>query len=345
MRKLQNHLLPSTLLLLGATACDRSALKNVAQEDAPLVLAAGQREVVFHGACDASGAVSLDARHFAVADDEDNVLRVYDAEKGGPPLFDVDVSSELGLKKKKNPESDIEAATRLGERAYWLTSHGRTKSAKRHPDRFRFFATELPRRGKDPKLIGEPYRSLIDDMIADPRLAPFKLEAAAELAPKDEGGINLEGLTATPDGKVLIGFRNPIPDSGALIVPLENPAEIMEGEAVRLGEPLLLPVGGAGIRGLSLWHGEYLVIAGPFDGNGVSHLYRWDGKGAPRLEPGLNFANFNPEGFFTPEERSDILLLSDDGTRKIEGKDCKALKDDDLKRFRGLWLSLSTPAL
>src|SRR5687767_126916 len=87
-------------------------------------------EVVFEGMCDASGAVALSAQRMIAADDEDNVLRVYDVDRGGAPLATADVSAALGLplkgkKRPHHPEVDLEAATRLGDRAYWLTSHGR----------------------------------------------------------------------------------------------------------------------------------------------------------------------------------------------------------------------------
>src|SRR5688572_26419365 len=45
-----------------------------AAEPDPAHRATLQRWVEFEGACDASGAVPIDERHFAVADDEDNVL-------------------------------------------------------------------------------------------------------------------------------------------------------------------------------------------------------------------------------------------------------------------------------
>jgi hypothetical protein len=45
--------------------------------------------VVFEGMCDASGAIPIDERRFAIADDEENEIRVYDAERGGPPLAAV----------------------------------------------------------------------------------------------------------------------------------------------------------------------------------------------------------------------------------------------------------------
>src|SRR3954470_5180846 len=77
--------------------------------------------VEFQGMCDASGAVPLGGDRFAVADDEDNVLRVYDAGRGGPPLHAVDISAALPLPhKKKTPETDLEAATRLGDLALWI---------------------------------------------------------------------------------------------------------------------------------------------------------------------------------------------------------------------------------
>ncbi|MEO8183854.1 MAG: hypothetical protein ABI895_33945 [Deltaproteobacteria bacterium] len=58
---------------------------------APLLLGAGGPRaaephwVTFEGACDASGAVPIDERHFAVADDEDNVIRAGSIWRGSPP--------------------------------------------------------------------------------------------------------------------------------------------------------------------------------------------------------------------------------------------------------------------
>ncbi len=103
---------------------------------------------------------------FAVADDEDNVLRVYDSRRGGDPIDAVDVSPALELPaKKRPPELDIEAATRLGENAYWLTSHGRDRKGKRQEARFRFFATSTSDDGRGIAPIGRPYNGLLDDLI------------------------------------------------------------------------------------------------------------------------------------------------------------------------------------
>src|SRR5688572_16276855 len=155
------------------------------------------REVVFHGACDASGAVPLSDRRVVVADDEDNILRVYDADTGGDPLTQTDLSDRLGLplkgkKKLRHPEMDLEAATRIGARAYWLTSHGRNKKGKLKPERLHLFATSTLQDATEIEVVGHPYDALVDDLVAAPQLAGFDLAAAAERAPKDDGGLNIE---------------------------------------------------------------------------------------------------------------------------------------------------------
>jgi hypothetical protein len=303
--------------------------------------------VTFTGMCDASGAVPLSHRRFVVADDEDNVLRVYDVEQGGAPVARADVSSGLKLpvKPKKKPgkvpiapEADIEAATRLGDRAYFITSHGRNSSGKLKPERLRFFATNAPEEGEI-KVIGEPYDGLLNDILKDARFADFELAKAAELAPKAPGGLNLEGMTERKEGGVWLGFRNPIPKGRALLVPLLNPEELIEGKAARLGDPLTLDLGGLGVRSLSSYRGRYLMVAGDFDQGAPSRLFMWDGTDkAEALN--VDLQGFNPEGFFTPEGLDRIMLLSDDGGVAIEGTDCKRLKNSDAKRFRGVWVAL-----
>lgn len=300
-------------------------------------------EVTFEGMCDASGAVELDARTFMIADDEDNVLRVYDAERGGRPLAAIDVSPGVGLvargkKRPRAPELDLEAATRIGERAYWLTSHGRDSRGRARPERLKFFATTLPARGDDASsvtVVGST-GALIDALMADPRYAAFGLAAAAARAPKDEGGLNLEGMTATPEGTLLLGFRNPVPDGLALLFTIEAPARAVEGE-LAFGAPVRLDLGGLGVRALTWWRDRYVIVAGPRDRGGPSRLYAWDGRGAPvRID--VDLAAYNPEATFSPDGGARMMVLSDDGGVEVDGVPCKQVKDDARKRFRGVWL-------
>lgn len=298
--------------------------------------------VEFQGMCDASGAVVVGSNRFVVADDEDNILRVYDAERGGAPLFGVDVSPALDLpQKKKAPEADLEAATRVGDLALWLTSHGRNSKGKKQPSRLRFFGTSVPEDGKPLVIEGKPYTDLLEDLLAAPSLAAFHLREAEALAPKAPGGLNLEGMTARPDGKsVLLGFRNPLPKQRAIVIPLLNPLELLRGEKARFGEAVLLDLEGRGVRSISFWRGRYLLAAGGIDAEKTSALFSWDGKSDPQRIQVPNLEGFNPEAFASFADRPEIMLLSDDGSRQVEGKDCKKLKDPSKKRFRGLWLRL-----
>jgi len=303
------------------------------------------RTRVFHGMCDASGAVVLGAPLFAVADDEDNVLRVYDGDAGGAPLHSVDVSPALDLPaKKKTPEADIEAATRLGDRALWLTSHGRNSKGKLQPGRFRLFATTTPASGVGLTPTGSAYEHLLDDMLAFPPLAAFGLREAAERAPKEPGGLNIEGMTERPDGRsVVIGFRNPRPEGRAIVVPIENPLAVIEGARAQLGAPLLLDLGGLGVRALSYWRDRYLIIGGPVDGESASALFAWDGSSQHPARIDVDLNGLNPEGFVSFDDRDEIMLLSDDGSVEIDGKPCKKLPADR-KRFRGMWIELPAGA-
>jgi hypothetical protein len=331
------------LALLG---CDCSVATSSHGESR----AAPTREViVFEGACDASGAVPIDDQTFAVADDENDVLRIYSV-RGGPPIDVVDIGDEIGTnhvakgkKKKKKPrrqESDIEAGTLLNGRGYWLTSHARTKGGKHDPDRFRFFATEIEANGLQGNLYGSPYHGLLEDLLADPRLQELDLVSASHQPSKTPEGLNIEGMTATSDGKLLLGFRGPRPLGRALLVPIENPEDVMSGEHARLGRPVLLSLDGRGVRGLSYWRGRTLVLAGAHDSSGISALYSWDGVNEPVLEA-TDFADLNPEAFFTPDTGDEILVLSDDGDRELHGQPCKRAESDAGKRFRGVRLRLS----
>ena len=302
--------------------------------------AAAASDLTFTGMCDASGAVALDARTFMVADDEDNVLRAYDVQRPGPPLWSVDLSSAIGAVPKPNkapPETDIEAGTRVGALAFWLTSHGRNSSGKSKPERLKLFATTLPKAGEAATVAGVPYEHLLDDLLAEPRLARFSLEQAAMLAPKARGGLNLEGMTARREGGVWIGFRNPIPDGAALLVPLLNPEQVIYGKRAELGEPRLLDLAGYGVRAISEHAGSYLILAGPYDASGGARLYAWDGETTVTLRAERELAGLNPEGFFTPDEGA-LLVLSDDGSVSIDGVECKRLKDAAKKRYRARWL-------
>lgn len=294
--------------------------------------------LTYFGMCDASAAVALGANLFIVANDEDNVVRVYRRQPAAMPLWSFDVTAFLRM-DNKGQESDLEGAARIGDRIYWVASHGRNAKGEASPNRRRFFATTVTIHedvvAVEP--IGAPYGDLLSDLQADPRLRPLGLEAAARLAPKLPGALNIEGLATTPENHLLIGFRSPVRDGLALLVPLLNPAEIIEGGRAKLGDPIRLDLGGLGVRSMGWGNGRYLIIAGPHDDGGVSRLYDWAGPGTnPSVVEGVTFTGLNPEGIAFEAENGahDVFVLSDDGTREIDGMDCKRIRDPAARRFR-----------
>jgi hypothetical protein len=306
---------------------------------APEVLVSTQ--TTWFGMCDASAAVALDTNFFAVANDEDNALRIFQLDRPGLPVQSVDLSRFLGVDPKK-PETDLEGAAWLGDTIFWIGSHGQNRTGKYRTSRHRLFATrvEKARGGVRVVPVGAPYSDLLFDLLREPRLRPFKLETTLGLPPKAPGALNIEGLCSTPATNLLIGFRNPIPRGRALIVPVLNPFELIRGRPARLGDPILLDLAGRGIRDLAFWRGRYVIIAGSFDGSSRSRLYLWDGGQSPpeRME-GPQFKGINPEAVVVyPEPADGFQLLSDDGTLLINGVCCKDLPNRAQKRFRGLWL-------
>lgn len=304
-----------------------------------------QNEVRFHtGTCDGSAAVALSKNTFVVANDEDNTLRVYARDAGGGPIAEFNFDLQLGLGRKP-AEMDLEAGTRVGDVIYWITSHGRNKSGKARPERQRFFATRLTTVNGVPKLTleGKPYKSLLSDLLAAPALRKFGLAAASVKAPKSKDALNIEGLCATPEGELLIGFRNPIPQGKALIVPLKNPTTVLQGQKSQFGEPIQVDLGGQGIRDMAWLNGQYVIIAGAIDGDGISQIYTWDGKSpaAQRVE-GDSLASLNPESviFFPNSTLNDFYLLSDDGSNKVGGLECKDLKLASQKSFRSVHITI-----
>lgn len=311
---------------------------------APAMAATVSTQNWYYGMCDASAAVALNNDLFAVANDEDNSIRVYRAREAGLPVRSFNLSIFLGVESKR-PETDLEGAAWLGDRIFWITSHGRNHEGKYRRNRHYFFATTWNEKGMRMAPVGKPYQDLLLDLLREPRLKPFKLTAASRLAPKLPGALNIEALCATPSQHLLIGFRNPIPQGRALIVPLLNPNDLLAGKPAQFGWPILLELGGLGIRDIGYWQGRYLIVAGSFDAQGESRLFQWGGgKAKPEPIVQVNLEGFNAEAVIIyPDHRWPFQLLSDDGTMEIDGVSCKKLPDPNQRRFRSVWVTPAKP--
>lgn len=281
--------------------------------------------------CDASAAVPLDDDHFIAADDESNVLHVYRYD-AGPPVRECDLAAFLDT--PDGGEADIEGAAEVGGRVWWITSHGCDKKARPSATRRQLFATD--RQGRP---IGTPYRRLLDDLVAHPLLSHFELDNAARKAPKDPGGLCIEGLAATPGGGLLVGFRNPIPHGWALLVPMADPAPLLDGAGrAVLGAPILLDLKGHGIRAIEWFNDAYFIAAGPPAAGDDYALYRWSGRAgdAPVEIEVAGLAGLHPESLFF-DGRGTMHVLSDDGKAQPGGRKCKDLPVEE-RTFRRLSL-------
>jgi hypothetical protein len=339
-----------TLLGFGATSVVAQATES------PVSL------VSHGGLCNASAGLRFGEGMFVVADNENaapTLLHLYKAGQGGPELAVGRIEKEAVAQVADGSlEMDLEGAARLGPLVYWIGSHsageGSGTAGAPRPNRQRLFATRLGLESGDKgkgvavtvEPVGRPYQTLLADLEADPRYAPFGLDQAAKRPGKAKDGLNIEGLAATPNGQLLIGFRNPLPQGKALVAPLTNPGAVLAGEAARFGEPVLLELGGLGIRSLEMVNGSLLIVAGPSgpgnpkNGPAIpSALYRWNGQfeSAPELlrlfGTELGKSLFNPEALFV--EGDSLVLLSDDGKLAIDGKRCENLPRPK-QRFREL---------
>jgi len=321
------------LWLVLAGAC----LSAGAAERADLV-----NPVIYRGMADASGAVAVSSNFFLAADDESNALRLYRADAPGAPVREYDFSQILEV-DRKHVEADLEAGTRLGNRAFWIGSHGRNKNGRERPNRGCLFATDIrtTANGFEVTAVGRVYRDLLPDLDSDPRFAGFDLAAAALRAPKEPDALNIEGLVATPEGHLLIGFRNPIPQGKALLIPLLNPNELIEGRPPQFDAAIQLDLNGLGVRDIARWDNTYIIIAGPYDEKGKFELFKWNGYGSGPVRIKVNHLNrFHPEAIIIYPDKGlrEFQILSDDGTLPVGGVPGKVVKDFTNKTFRGFWV-------
>lgn len=303
-----------------------------------------EKSLIYQGTSDASAAMAISKDMFIVADDENNTLRVYKTDTGGLPICSYDLTDSLDV-KPQHPETDIEGATMIKDRIYWITSHGRNKDGKIRPNRYHFFATTVKVQNGNVTItpVGKPCKTLIHQLIKNENMHHLGLDKATrfneiltkkgrkKLAPKEKG-LNIEALCASADGKTLyIGFRNPLPIDrnthrpNALVVPLKNAAEVIEKQdEPAFGEPILWDLKGLGIRSMeySPFHKAYFIIAGPYDEEAKFGLYRWSANigTQPALVRQLKFEkdNFTPEALISFENSALFLLLSDDGSLAIK---------------------------
>jgi len=292
----------------------------------------------------ASTAVALDDDYMVVGDDEDQVLRIYHRRNDGPPVYTRDFTASLGLTDVSPAgqvrEVDIEASVRVGDRIYWLGSHGNCGGCdppgELRPNRQRLFATDIVKTGTNYSLryVGR-YHKLRSDLIRWDdtnghglgRSALQLAASAAEGVPPETAardGFNIEGFTMSPTGTVAyIGFRSPLtPGSGrtnALLIPLLNLPQLVVGSPspgpARFGRPIELFLDRRGVRSIDAASNGFVIVAGTTTNSGTFRIYTWNGNtNQVPLERQTSFSVNQPEGLIVNGPiavGSEVQLISE----------------------------------
>lgn len=305
----------------------------------------------FHtGAADASAAVPIGTAHMLVANDEDQVLRLYERANSGQPVATFDMNATLALVK----EADLEAAVRIGNRVYWIASHGNERDGDDAPARRTAFSTDLNGSGAATVAVYvNKFTGLRSDLInwdnanghgLGAGALGLSASAAPGVLPTVQNGFNIEGAALAPGGStILLGFRAPLQNTAqrnrALVIPATNLASVIDTGAgtVTFGAPIFLDLGGRAIRAMDTTaSGQVLILAGPVDNRiaGVTaatfQLFLWDGNGATPPTPltsniddiAANSAG-SPEALFDPPATlmngSALGILVDNGGTDLYG--------------------------
>ncbi|MEA2875922.1 MAG: hypothetical protein QOF14_1118 [Hyphomicrobiales bacterium] len=280
----------------------------------------------YKGLCEASAGAFLDDTHFAVASDETNVLQIYQRGKPEPLGSGVDMEPFTSFDK-----SDLEGAARIGDRIYWISSHSFNSSGEDKAKRKVFFATTIGSVDGKPTLkgVGKPIKTLRDPLATAAGVAPHEM--------------NIEALSATPQGGLLIGLRKPLRDGMALVIPLKNPGPVVDNEPPAppdFGTVIPLDLEGRGLRSMDLIGSggeQYVIVAGPVEDSAEGFaIFRWAGPGSkPVKVEGPNLKGLTPEGAMAVPGQDLVQLLSDDG--KVNGVTCSDEHDPVEKRkFRSI---------
>ena len=312
------------------------------------------------GASDASAAVDVGDGYMVVANDEDNVLRLYSRTASGAPVKTWDLDSALGADK----EVDIEAATRVGNTIYWLGSLGNNKDGVYKADRNTVFTTTVSGSGAATTLtFGSAYHKLRDDLVAWDQANGDRFGFAAGTAdgqiPKQIDGFNVEGLEFAPGSTTTayLGFRAPLTPAvtggKALIVPVTNMDKVVTGATAVFGAPIELDLGGLSIRDIRKnAAGQYLIVAGSWaadDNSDPYVLYSWDGVAGHAPVKELDLPTTDAGGWEAVVDVPDLTqagaqveLITDDGDADLygDGTEAKDLTHPEWQKSRSTWFTL-----
>ncbi|OQP55836.1 hypothetical protein A4H97_19755 [Niastella yeongjuensis] len=305
------------------------------------------------GIADASAAIALDDDYMIVANDETNLLYVFDRKNSGLPVKTYDFSSLLAL--SGSSEVDLEAGVRSiidPAKIYWMGSMSNSSNSPWDfkQNRNRVFTVTVNGTGAATSFTFDKYvNNLREELVAwgDNNGYDFTNATKDGTDPKASTGFNIEGMVFGPDNTTLyIGFRAPLVPMGSSTKALIAPVQDFEnwynnGGVISIGAPIELDLGGRGIRDMiRLSNGNYVIIAGSYDETAMGAIYTWTGYPgqAPKQITVMDITALNVEGVL-PINIGGVLMddrlqvISDNGDNVFYG-DAIAAKDLATDNFR-----------
>jgi hypothetical protein len=294
------------------------------------------------GASDASSAIALDANWMLVANDEDQIVRLYDRNFSGQPAKTFDLNANLALAK----EADFEGTVRFGNRIYFIGSHGNDKEGNPEPTRNMVCSYDVSGTGTATTLTYvNKFTNLKSQLISwdnsnghglGSNALGLSASAASGVLPTDPDGFNIEA--ATPFGSnVFLGFRAPLQNktarNKALVIPVTDFQDRVDAGSgtMAFGAPIFLDLGGRSIRSMATMpSGKILILAGLPGETANFMLFSWTGSAASApvaISSTINSVAINgggsPEAIVDPPAElafgSQIQVIQDNGTTVFYG--------------------------
>ena len=275
------------------------------------------------GLFEPSGVVQLDDGRILVVEDEHTNPVVVLTPNPDPESFSLShLRSNVLFQPSIGHVSDLEGVTKdPNGRIYAITSQSRKGNGKREPEREKIIQFTI----KGDRLLSSHVRTDFRKNIV--KAFPALKDAAKERNVKNEGGLNIEGLTFSPDGNALwVGLRAPLSDDMAILVAVLNPRSALEvGETFRFTNSfVLLDLEGGGIRDIAydpILSG-YLILSQRENTKNEKafKLWLWSGnpKTAPRRVRIRDIEKLNSTEGIAPVRlngKDQLLLVNDDGNR------------------------------
>ncbi|MDQ7908534.1 hypothetical protein RB614_28790 [Phytohabitans sp. ZYX-F-186] len=259
----------------------------------------------YYGVDDVSSAVDVGDGYLLGVTDEENAPRLWKRQKPADVTGPGSAYRTIDIPGIGGGEYDYEGLAKVGDLIYLFASHGNDKGGGSEPERARFDVVRVTGTGANIQLtrVGGT-ETLKAQLLAwdagnghglGADALGFVAGSRVGVIPNPPDGFNIEGVEAGPSSTstLYLAFRAPTYVKNgkphAVIVPVTNIDTYMTGEDAQaeFGAPIFLDLGGRSIRDIRKnADDDYVISAGPGNGNTSWALYTWNGR--PNSKPVLD---------------------------------------------------------